>query len=53
MFLMTHRASLMIPDCLACNDVLSELLVVVTCAFILSRISWTDPTRTVHLFAIM
>ena len=49
----THHASLMMSDFLACNSDFNYFLVVVAPDFILSRLSWTDPVRTVHLFDIM
>ena len=51
--MMTHRASLMMLDCIPYSCVLIDFFVVLTTNFILSRLSWEYHVRTVHLFAII
>ena len=53
LFLVTHRASLIISYRLDCSYDLTELLVVFNPDFVLSILSWSDPAKTVHIFAIM
>ena len=50
---MNHHSYLMILDCLDCSDVSTNFLVVVTTNFMLSILIWADPSRIVHLFAII
>ena len=53
MSLVTPLTSLVISTCLYFSAFLTNFLMMVTPSFMLSRMSWTHPSRTIHIFDIM